>query len=60
MRHQDGHSNEIWTDMMIESTYMRHAKGPGGIIGTTTKPRSVKIWPNNLPSSNDLLKIWMN
>ena len=52
----DGHWNGIWTDMMIESTYMRHGKGPGGIIGTTTKPRLVQIWSNSLPSCNDLLR----
>ena len=28
--HQDGYWNGIWTDMMIESTYMRHGKGPAG------------------------------
>ena len=55
-RHQDGHWNRIWTDMMIESTYMRHGEGPGGIIGTITKPRSLKIWSNSLPSFNDLLR----
>ena len=57
VRHQDGHWNEIWTDMMIESTYIRHGKGPGGIkgTGTTTRPRSVHIWSNSLPSCNDLL-----
>ena len=40
---------------MIESTYMRHGKSPGGIIGTTTKPRSQQVWSNSLPSCNDLL-----
>ena len=41
--------------MMIDSTYMKYGKGTGGIIGTTTKPRSVQIWSNSLPSYNDLL-----
>ena len=55
--HQDGHWNRIWNDMIIESPYMRHGKGPGGIIGTTTKPRSVQTWSNSsLPSRNDLLR----
>ena len=56
VRHQDGHWDRTWTDMMIESTYMRHGEGPGGIIGTVTKPRSVQIWLNSLPSSNDFLR----
>ena len=47
---QDGHWNGILTDMMIESTYKRHGKGPRGIIGTTTRPLLVQIWPNSLPS----------
>ena len=41
--------------MMIESTYKRNGKGAGSIIGTATKPRSVQIWSNSLPSCNDLL-----
>ena len=43
MSHQNGLWNCIWSDMMIETTYMRYGKGPGGIIGFTTKLRSVKI-----------------
>ena len=35
---------------------MRHGKGPGGITGTTTKPRSVQIWLNSLPSCSELLR----
>ena len=42
--------------MMIESTYMRPGKGPGCLIGTTTKPRLVQIWSNSLPLCNDLLR----
>ena len=53
---QDRHWNRIWTDMMIESTYMRHKKGSGCIIGTTTKPRLVPIWSNSLQLCNDLIR----
>ena len=56
MHHQDEQWNRISTDMMIEITYMKHGNGPGGIIGTTTKPRSVQIWSNSLPPCNDLLR----
>ena len=49
VRHRDGHWNGIWTDMMIRSTNMRHGRGPGGIIGTATKPISVQIWSNHHP-----------
>lgn len=56
VHHQDEHWNRIWTDMMIEKIYMRHGIGPGGIIGTTTKPRPVRVWSNTLPSYNDFLR----
>lgn len=56
VHHQDEHWNRIWTDMMIEKICMRHGIGPGGIIGTTTKPRPVRVWSNTLPSYNDLLR----
>ena len=39
--HQDGHWDGIWTDMMIESTYIRHGKGPGSIIGTSKGPGGI-------------------
>ena len=44
MRHQDGLCNGIWSVMMIKRTYIRYGKRPGEISGSTTKPRSVKIW----------------
>ena len=56
MRHQDGLWNGIWVDMMIETTFMRYGKGPGGIIGVTTKPKTVSIWANSLHSCNEVLK----
>ena len=46
IRLQDGRWNGIWTDMSIESTYMKIGKGPSGLIGITTNERSVKIWAN--------------
>ena len=41
---------------MIETTYMRYGKGPGGIIGVTTQPRTVQIWTESLPSCTEILK----
>ena len=40
MRHQDGIWNGIWVDMLIETTFMRYRKGPGGLIGVTLNPMS--------------------
>ena len=47
MRHKKGILNGIWSDMMIETTYMKYSKGPLGLIGITTNPRSVQIWSNS-------------
>ena len=47
VRLADGYWNGIWTDMSIESTYMKNGKGPSGIIGVTTQERTVNIWANS-------------
>ena len=45
MRHEKGIWNRIWSDMFIESTFMRYGHAPGGIIGITLKPETLKVWP---------------
>ena len=35
MRNQDGLWNAMWSDLFIETTYMRYGHGPSGIIGST-------------------------
>lgn len=44
MRHIPGLWNGIWSDMYIETTFMRYGHGPGGIIGITLKPETLKTW----------------
>ena len=44
MRHNPGVWNGIWSDMFIETTFMRYGKGPGGLVGVTLKPSTVKQW----------------
>ena len=44
MRHIDSLWNGIWSDMFIESTFMRHGHGRAGIIGITLKPEALKTW----------------
>ena len=44
MRHKKGIWNGIWSDMMIETTYMQYGKVPSDLIDITTNPRSVQIW----------------
>ena len=35
--------NSTWSDMLIETIYMKFGKGPGRIIGVTTQPRTLKV-----------------
>ncbi len=44
MRHVKGLWNGIWSDMFIESTFMRYGHGQSGIIGITLKPETLKTW----------------
>lgn len=47
MRHQKGLWNRMWSNMMIDTTYMKYRKGHWGMIGITTKPCSLQIWANS-------------
>ncbi len=44
MRHMKGLWNGIWSDMFIESTFMRYGHGRAGIVGITLKPETLKTW----------------
>ena len=48
MRHHAGLWNGIWSDMYIETTFMRYGHGPGGLIGITLKESAVKRWALSL------------
>ena len=52
---QNGLFNAIWSDMAIESSYMKVGKGPTGVIGVTTNDRSVSIWSNSHHLCGELL-----
>ena len=61
MRHKLGLWNSIWSDMYIETTFMRYGKGPKGIIGITLKPSAVRRWAFSMHVccrvANDVAKI---
>ena len=44
MHHTDGLCNSIWSDLFIESTYMRYGHGPSGIIGATLSKTTLAVW----------------
>ena len=56
MRHQTGLWNGMWSDMFIETTFMRYGHGPGGLIGITVKPSALKHWALSLHICSHLIK----
>ena len=56
MHHNAGLYNGIWSDMAIETTFMRFGHGKSGIIGITLKPETVKTWAYSLHACNDLVR----
>ena len=44
MRHKKGIWNGISSDMFIESTFMRYGHSKTGVIGTTLKSETTKVW----------------
>ena len=56
IRHQEGYKNEVWSDMFIETTFVRYGKGSGGIVGVTLLSNIVKKWANSLHITTQILK----
>ncbi len=48
LRHIPGIWNGLWSDMFIETTFMRFGKGKQGILGITLKPEALKTWALSL------------
>ena len=55
MRHQPGLWNCIWSDMFIETTFMRYGHSAGGLIGISLKLSSVKRWAYSLHHYSQLI-----
>lgn len=56
MRHKAGLWNAMWSDMYIETTFMRYGHGPGGLVGITLSPSTFKRWALSLHTCSRLLK----
>ena len=54
MRHNRGIWNAIWSDMFIESTFMRYGHHAGGLTGLTLKPSAVTRWALSLHTCSQL------
>ena len=48
IRQQHGLWNGLWSNMFIESTFMRYDHAPNGIIGITLKLDTLKVWALSL------------
>ncbi len=54
MHHIDGLFNGIWSDMAIETTFMRYGHGQNGIVGITLKPETLETWSYSLHTCSSL------
>lgn len=54
MRLQRGLWNGLWSDMFIETTFMRYGHAPNGIIGITLKPDTLKVWALSLHACSSM------
>ena len=61
LHHTPGLWNGQWSDMFIETTWMRKGHDPGGIIGNTENPQTVATWVYSMDAvmtlTGDLMSI---
>ena len=55
-RHTQGIWNGMWTDMFIETTFMRYGHGPRGLTGLTMNQTAVSRWALSLHTCSRMLK----
>ena len=55
-RLKSGFFNGIWSDMLIETTYMKFGKSFGGLVGITLKPKSVLRWAYSFHKLSSMIK----
>ena len=58
MRHKPGVMDAIWSDMYIETTFMRYGHDPNGIVGITPQPSALKRWALSCTHTVGLSKTW--
>ncbi|KAK5922319.1 hypothetical protein CgunFtcFv8_019592 [Champsocephalus gunnari] len=56
MHHRSGLFNGIWSDMAIETTFMRYGHGQNGIIGITLRPETLKTWAYSMQACNKVVE----
>ena len=55
MRHRPDLWNGIWSDIFMESTFMRYGHNPSEIISITLKPATMKRWALGLHTCSQLV-----
>ena len=56
MHHNAGLFNGTWSDMEIETTFMRYGHDQSGVTGLTLKPETVKTWAYSLHACNSIVR----
>ena len=54
LHHTAGIYNGQWSDMFIETNWMRKGHGPGGIIGNTENPQTMATWVYSMDATMTL------
>ena len=54
LHHTAGLYNGQWSDMFIETNWMRKGHGPGGIIGNTESPQTMATWVYSMDATMTL------
>ncbi len=55
MRHAAGASNATWSDMYIETTFMRYGHSQGGLTGITLNDNATQRWALSLHTCSGLI-----
>ena len=55
MHQKPGIFNGIWSNMAIDTTYMRYGHGHSGIIGLAMRPEALKTWAMSIHAINTVV-----
>ena len=56
VRNSPGFFNGIWSDMLIETTYMKFGSSPGRLVGITLNPKAVFRWAYSFHKLSTMIK----
>ncbi len=56
MRHTPGSANSTWSDMFIETTFMRYGHSHGGLTGITLNDSATRRWALSLHTCSQIIR----